>query len=174
MSKVNSVSAVDKRNVLHGAVLEALGGLHSALDGAYKCNEVIVETMDALGLHVQRDWANATLTTNSAEYKADADLRLVVDLGIKAVEVHTAWGLAKGFSEKQAKNNAKKWWLDRRKQSNAFTWKPKNSGNVKADPRKAIDNKINALIDALVELPKRSKADRDLLQILRSYVGAED
>jgi hypothetical protein len=173
MSKVNSVSAVDKRNVLHGAVLEALGGLHSALDGAYKCNELIVETMDALGLHVQRDWANATLSTTSAEYKADADLRMVVDLGMKAVELHTAWSLAKGKTEKRAKENALKWWLDRRKQSEAFTWKPKNKGNQSADPRKAIDNKVNALIDALVELPKRSKSDRELLQILRSYVGAE-
>ena len=174
MSKVTSVTTVDKRNVLRGAVLEALGGLPTALDGAYKCNELIVETMDALSSHVGRDWVNATLSTTGAEYKADADLAMIVDLGIKAVETHVAWGIAKGKSEKEAKRNAKKWWLDRRKQSNVFTWKPKNSGNTSADPRKAIDTKINTLIEALVDLPKRSKADRELIQVLRSYIGAEE
>ena len=176
MSNTNNVVDASRAKVslLTQAVSKALGGHVKALNTAHKSNRKIIESMDALCLEVDIDWTNVKYSTTTKEYKADVNLALAVDLGIKAQGLHMAWALAKGKTEAQAKNAAKKWWLGLRKESDAFNWTPSNSGDTTGqDVRQKIQKHLEKAYELFSEIQGKKKIDLKFIAELKSYAGIE-
>ena len=176
MSNTNNVVDASRAKVslLTQAVSKALGGHVKALDIGYKSNRKIIESMDALCLEVGIDWTNEKYSTTTKEYKADVNLALVVDLGIKAQGLHMAWAIAKGKTEAQAKNAAKKWWLGLRKESDAFNWVPSNSGDTTGqDVREKIQKHLEKAYELFCEIQGKNEIDQKFIAELKSYAGIE-